>query len=63
MEPAAILNLVSSLASSWGAAKVMMATSSSTSICRPHGGIESLAERSRFDVFPEQLVEFNPEGN
>ena len=26
-------------------------------------GIESLAERSRFDVFPEQLVEFNPEGD
>jgi hypothetical protein len=27
-------------------------------------GIESLGgQRSRFDVFPEQLVEFNPEGN
>ena len=26
-------------------------------------GIQSLAGRSRFDVFPEQLVEFNPESN
>jgi hypothetical protein len=26
-------------------------------------GVESLVGRSRFDVFPEQLVEFNPEDN
>src|SRR5215467_5986784 len=39
MRPATIPNQVSSLASSWGAAKVMMAASWSTLICRRHGAL------------------------